>query len=136
MVTTGPSPAAAGEPITHLLTAPVTGTCTPGPTRLCLQDGRFAVEARWKAQGQEGTGQAVPLAGGDTGYFWFFDQNNVEVVLKVLDGRPVTGKFWVFYGALSDVEYTLTVTDTETGKVKTYTNPKGRLASVADTGAF
>jgi hypothetical protein len=39
-------------------------------------------------------------------------------------------------GLRSDVEYTLTVTDTETGEVKTYTNPGGRLASVADTGAF
>jgi len=54
----------------------------------------------------------------------------------VLDGRPLNDKFWVFYGALSSVEYTLTVTDTQTGVVKTYTNPSGRLASVADTGAF
>jgi hypothetical protein len=78
----------------------------------------------------------VPLAGGDTGYFWFFNPDNVEVVLKVLDGRPVNGKFWVFYGALSTVEYTLTVTDTETGQVRTFTNPAGRLASVAETSAF
>ena len=39
-------------------------------------------------------------------------------------------------GALSNIEYTLTVTDTQTGVEKTYTNPLGRLASVADTGAF
>jgi hypothetical protein len=42
----------------------------------------------------------------------------------------------VLYGALSDVEYTLTITDTMTGAVKTYTDPNGRLASVADTEAF
>ena len=64
------------------------------------------------------------------------DFDAIEVVLKVLDGRPVNGKFWVFYGALSNVEYTLTVTDTQTGVEKTYFNPLGRLASVADTGAF
>lgn len=111
--------------------------CVPSATRLCLGGGRFAVEARWKDfDGNSGTGKAIPLAGGDTGYFWFFDDDNVEVVLKVLDGRPVNGKFWVFYGALSSVEYTLTVTDTETGAVKTYQNPSGRLGSVADTGAF
>ena len=104
---------------------------TPGDER---QHGRGAEHERQRQQA--GTGQAVPLAGGDTGYFWFFDASNVEVVLKVLDGRTLNGKFWVFYGALSDVEYTLTVTDTETGTVKTYTNPKGRLASVADTRAF
>ena len=136
VVTLGPA-SEMGEAIVAGRTAAVTASCTPGSTRLCLQDGRFAVEARWKkADGTSGAGQTVPLGGGDTGYFWFFDASNVEVVLKVLDGRPLNGKFWVFYGALSDVEYTITVTDTETGAVKTYTNPKGRLASVADTGAF
>jgi hypothetical protein len=34
------------------------------------------------------------------------------------------------------VEYTVTVTDTQTGEINTYRNPSGRLASVADTGAF
>jgi hypothetical protein len=58
------------------------------------------------------------------------------VVLKVLDGTPVNGHHWVFYGALSSVEYTVTLTDTQTGEVNTYRNPSGRLASVADTGAF
>jgi ELWxxDGT repeat protein len=136
VMTTGPAPEL-GEAIVSARTTEATGICTPSATRLCLNGGRFAVEARWKDfQGKTGTGQAVPLGGGDTGYFWFFDASNVEVVLKVLDGRPLNNKFWVFYGALSNVEYTLTVTDTETGAVKTYTNPSGRLASVADTGAF
>jgi hypothetical protein len=57
-------------------------------------------------------------------------------VVKAVDGRPANGYFWVFYGALSDVEYTITVTDTVTGAAKTYTNPPGRLASVADVAAF
>ncbi len=71
-----------------------------------------------------------------TGAFWFFDSDNIELVVKVLDGRSVNGKFWVFYGALSNVEYTITVTDTLTGAVKTYFNPQGQLASVADTAGF
>jgi ELWxxDGT repeat protein len=112
------------------------GPCVESATRLCLNGGRFAVEASWKDfSGNSGTGQAVRLTG-DTGYFWFFHAANVELVLKVLDGRPANGKFWVFYGALSSVEYTVTVTDTATGKSKTYRNPSGRLASVADTAAF
>jgi ELWxxDGT repeat protein len=139
-LTFGPAPSAAKEAGTArpgaAATEPATA-CVPSATRLCLNDGRFAVEARWKDfEGNTGSGKAVTLAGGDTGYFWFFDEDNVEVVLKVLDGRPLNGKFWVFYGALSSVEYTLTVTDTVTGTVKTYTNPSGKLASVADTGAF
>ncbi|HVT57203.1 MAG TPA: ELWxxDGT repeat protein [Thermoanaerobaculia bacterium] len=110
--------------------------CQPGPTRLCLDGARFAVEAAWTdSNGRSGSGNAVGLASG-SGYFWFFDPGSVEVVLKVIDGRAVNGKFWLYYGALSDVGYTLTVTDTLTGAVKVYSNPAGQLASVADTSAF
>lgn len=42
----------------------------------------------------------------------------------------------MFYGALSNVEYAITVTDTETGAVKTYSNAQGEFASVGDTEAF
>jgi ELWxxDGT repeat protein len=137
-VTDGPAPqAGTGEAVVTTRTARVTEGCAPSSTRLCLNGGRFAVEARWKDfQGYTGAGRSVPLGGGDTGYFWFFDEGNVEVVLKVLDGRVLNGRFWVFYGALSNVEYTLTVTDTVTGVVKEYANPSGHLASVADTSAF
>jgi ELWxxDGT repeat protein len=112
------------------------GPCQPTEERLCLNNQRFAVEVAWKDfQGNTGKGKAFNLTA-DTGWFWFFDAANVEVVLKVLDGTPLNGKHWVFYGALSSVEYTITVTDTQTGAQKIYKNPSGKLASVADTGAF
>jgi hypothetical protein len=129
---TAPAPPAAA----HLGGGTATAGCTPAPDRLCLQGGRFAVTAAWQdPAGNSGAATMVPLTD-DTGYLWFFTAANVEVMLKVLDGRPVDGKFWVFYGALSNVAYTITVTDTATGAVRTYTNPAGNLASVADTGAF
>lgn len=113
------------------------GSCAVGPTTLCLLGGRFRVEVSWRvaSQGQNGVGHAVPMTS-DTGHFWFFSSSNVELVIKVLDGRSFNNKYWVFFGALSDVEYTITVTDTATGAVRTYSNPQGRLASVADTSAF
>jgi hypothetical protein len=112
--------------------------CTPGPTTLCLNDGRFQVSVAWRDfAGNTGLGQAVPLsADADTGYFWFFSPANVELVLKVLDGRGLNDRFWVFYGALSTVEYVITVTDTETGNSRTFFNPLGHSASVADTSAL
>lgn len=110
--------------------------CVADSRTLCLNNNRFALTTDWRtSSGSTGVGTAVPLSG-DTGYFWFFSESNVELVVKVLDGRPVNGKFWVFYGALSDVQYTITVRDTEKGTTKTYTNQQGKLASVADTSAF
>ena len=62
------------------------------------------------------------LLTGDTGTFWFFDSANVELVLKVLDGRVLNGHYWVFYGALSNVEYTIVVTAINT-EGETASNP-------------
>lgn len=112
-----------------------TGSCTPGAATLCLNGARFRVQVAWRALGTSGIGQAVPLTA-DAGYFWFFTSNNVELVVKVVDGRALNGRFWVFFGAMSDVEYTITVTDTQTGAIRTYQNPQGQLRSDADTSAF
>src|SRR6185312_13782443 len=115
-------------------TANVTGSCTAGSI-LCVAGNRFRATVTWKAGAAGGAAQAVSLSG-DTGYFWFSDPANVELMVKVLDGRTINGSFWVFYGALSNLEYTLTLTDTVTGKVKTYSNPSGQFASVGDITAF
>jgi hypothetical protein len=110
--------------------------CYPELERLCLNGSRFQAEVSWAVPGLgTGQGKAVPLTG-DTGAFWFFSSSNLELVVKVLDGRGINRHFWVFYGGLSDVEYTLTVTDTQTGVQETYHNPKGRLTSASDVTAF
>ena len=59
-------------------------------------------------------GNAVEITP-DTGYFWFFNQENVELLVKVLDGCMITDHWWVFAGGLTDVEVTLRVTDTQSG---------------------
>jgi hypothetical protein len=112
--------------------------CVPGANAVCFFD-RFRVEVNWRNQntGATGLGSVVPTGGtASTGSFWFFDADNVELVLKVLDGRTLNGKFWIFYGSLSDVEYWVRVTDTQTGKVKVYHNKPGSLAGLTDTAAF
>ena len=104
--------------------------------RDALPGGRFAVAARWRDfQDGSGSGVAVPLTN-DTGAFWFFDQENLELVVKVLDGTAVNGHYWVFYGALSNVAYTLEVTDTTSGRAVSYANPSGEFASAGDVEAL
>ncbi len=124
-------------PALHKIVRMSLGACAPDPTTLCLNSGRFKVEVSWRVpeRATNGVGRAVPMSS-DAGSFWFFNQANTELVVKVLDGRTVNGKFWFFSGALSNVEYTITVTDLTTGAVKTYFNPSGQLASFADTSAF
>ncbi len=110
--------------------------CVAGPTTLCLQGGRFHVEVAWADfAGNAGPGRTLPLTG-ESGAFWFFDAANVELVVKLLDGRAVNGKFWVFTASLTSVEFTLRVTDTETGRQRIYRNPSGNQASLGDTSAF
>lgn len=119
----------------HATTPPPPPSCGNGFT-LCLDAARFQVTVAWATtDGRAGPGHAISLSD-DTGYFWFFDNANVELVVKVLDGRGVNGHFWVFYGALSDVQYTITVTDTVTHIQRSYANPQSNLASFADTSAF
>jgi hypothetical protein len=94
------------------------------------------VEVDWRdRQDRTGLGMAELLTR-DTGYFWFFKETNVEVILKILDGQAINGHFWVFYGALSNVEYTIRITDLATGNTRTFFNPLSNLASVADIEAL
>ena len=111
--------------------------CVPSPTAACVGDGRFQIEADWldRASETRGRARAVPFTD-DTARFWFFDEDNIELVVKVLDGRVVNDDWWVFYGATSDVDYWVTVTDTWSGESKSYTNRRGNQCGVNDTSAF
>lgn len=127
-----PSPAAS------LQSDQTAGSCLPVATIFCAHDSRFLAQATFSAPTlgiSNASATAVSLTN-DSGYFWFFSPNNVELVVKVVDGRAFNGFFWVFVGALSDVAYEITVTDTQTGAVKTYANTAGNLRSFADTAAF
>jgi hypothetical protein len=117
---------------------PPTPPCVSGETTLCLGPAdRFRVEASFEDHhGASGAGRTVELTD-DTGYLWFFDAENVELVIKVLDGCAITGHWWVFAGGLTNVEVALTVTDTKAGAMKIYTNPlRSPFQPIQDTAAF
>ncbi len=104
---------------------------------VCLGGGRFRFEATWESQhdGRRGSGQMRRLTE-STGLATFFNADNVELVFKVLDGTEANGNHWVFYGGMTDLGYTLTVTDTQTGEVKSYRNEPGTTCGGGDTTAF
>jgi poly(3-hydroxybutyrate) depolymerase len=112
--------------------------CRGDATRLCLGGNRFEVRLDWRsADGQSGPGHVAPASTSDAGLFWFFAEDNWEMLVKVLDGCALNGKRWVFAAATTNVGFTLTVTDTATGAVWQRENPAGHAAApVQDTAAF
>ncbi|MBP9143385.1 MAG: hypothetical protein KBI44_02800 [Thermoanaerobaculia bacterium] len=119
-----------------LLLPPGTG-CTESGTALCLGADRFRIAVEWRDyQGRRGSGHAYPLTS-DSGLFWFFADTNLEVLVKVVDACAGFGRHWVYAAATTDVEYTLTATDTATGRSRTYFNPLGRRSpAITDSDAF
>ena len=114
--------------------AAATGSCQPSSSRLCLLGKRFAIDVDWRNQfsGQTGSGQASSLSD-LSGLFTFTDPRNVEILTKTLDFGD---RILFIYGSLSDLEYTIHVTDTVGGQVKTYTNAAGNFCGQIDDHAF
>jgi hypothetical protein len=124
-----------------------TAPCTPSSTVLCIDgspgDRRFRVNvgfATSQGGGASGSAQAIPLAplgADDGGLFTFFGASNPEMLLKILPGCTVNGRWWVFYAATTNVGFQVTVTDTQTGAVWSRTNLDLQAAApVQDTSAF
>jgi hypothetical protein len=114
---------------------------------LCLDDqpgdSRWQIEVSFQTQqgsGLAGSGHALSLASlgvSNGGLFWFFDHANPEILVKVLDACAIGNHFWVFYAATTNVGFTLTVTDTKTDLVRSYSNTDLTPAPpVQDTAAF
>ncbi len=90
----------------------------------------------WSGFGDNtGLGRAVADTS-DTGHFWYADAENVEMIVKVLDGTAINGHYWVYVGSLPNFEFTLTVTDNLRQTTRTYSNPLGQFASAGDITAF
>jgi hypothetical protein len=108
-----------------------------GADALCLRGSTYEVFATWTAaDGGGGVGHAVSL-GDESGYFWFFEPGNAEVVVKLLDGCPVNGHSWFFAAGMTNLAVTMTVWDLATGETRTYSSPAGAsFAPIIDTAAF
>ena len=112
------------------------GACD-NPTTLCVVGNRFQVTVNWtKSDGTVGTGTRVKLTD-ESGYFWFFDPNNIEMVVKVLNGCGLNDAYWVFAAGLTNVQVNWLVTDTLTGATFLGTNNQGTaFVPVQETQAF
>jgi hypothetical protein len=108
-------------------------SCRPDALDLCLDSRRFQVAATWMNQfdGTSGTARAIRSTD-STGFFYFTDPTNYELVVKILE---IDGAVKVFYTELTDLQFTISVTDTRDGTTKTYQNTPGDCGAI-DENAF
>jgi hypothetical protein len=104
---------------------------------LSLHQGRFGVQV---LRPSGGTAATVAL-GELSGYFWFYNGSDIEILIKILDRRAVNGHFWVFVASLTDQPFTLTVTDRSSCAgtkcaTRVYTGVAGVNRNFIDTAAF
>ena len=118
---------------------PVSSTCLPDTATGCALDDRFKIDVDWRdSAGASGPGQIA--SGGrflDGAEFFFLDPNNTDLLVQILDNCSQNDHFWVFLGSSTNVEFTVTVTDTAAGVTRPYFNPLGtQSAAITDTSAF
>jgi hypothetical protein len=120
---------------------PIHGGCFfanyPREKQTCQHE-RFAVRIR-NVTNHASDGQAVPVRFGsvDSSFFWFFNQTNFEVMVKVLNGCGVNGHWWVFFAATTNQGFQVQVGDGISQLVRTYNRSLGPpSAATTDTQAF
>ena len=116
---------------------PAAVLCESGPTALCLQDGRYRVTLDWSAS--DGAAAAARVSAAQTaeaGLFFFFTPENLEVLVKVLDGCDVNGHHWVSAASATDMGLDLVVSDVRSGAERRYVKAAGEPEAFTDTSAF
>ncbi len=78
------------------------------------------------------------LGSRQSGLLYFFDRDNAEVLIKVLDACAVNGHRWVFVAPVTTLAFNLRVEETATGKSWTHRNPRGggTATTKSDVTAF
>lgn len=100
-----------------------------------LNSGRFEVEVDWTSDTGTGKGSSI-LATDDSASFFFFDSSNMDLLVRVLNSCNINDRYWVFASSTADVEYTITVTDTNTRTAESFNSLGTAAPSISDTEAF
>ena len=111
--------------------------CEPGETAAVLSGGYEVRMCFEMPSGARVDASNYHLESTASGLLYFFDRDNVEVLVKVLDGCAINGHRWVFAAPVTDLAFNLEITEQATGRAFTHRNPRGTTAATAgDTAAF
>ena len=74
----------------------------------------------------------------DTAIFGFGNPQAIEAVVRLQDTRPFANRIDVYFGGMTDIEFTVTVIDRQTGTTRQYFKPAGLSSGVGavDRGSF
>ena len=125
-------------PVSHTagVSAGAETDCTPEGPVLALKGGYGVSMCYETAEGETGWAVDWELDSQQSGLLYFFDRNNVEVLIKVLDACAENGHRWVFVAPVTDLAFNLHVVS-PTGELWTHRNRLGQTAdTAADTSAF
>jgi len=124
-------------------TAPITVTAAGVLRLIAAHPFDLTLSARDPRTGNSGTG--VVLGQNDVyGYFALptlsGNAGNPELIVKMVDASGIGQNYWVFYGTMTDLEFTLSVREASTGIVKTYSKDLSgdptKESGQFDTGGF
>ncbi len=98
----------------------------------------ISIDAVDPSNGNPSPAQAIAISD-RFGWFSFpgltHDPGNPEVTVKVLEA-PTFGHYWIFWSAMTSLEYTMTVRDIGTGQVQVYTKDGPSACGGWDTESF
>ncbi|MBZ0089283.1 MAG: hypothetical protein K8H90_02780, partial [Thermoanaerobaculia bacterium] len=104
--------------------------CVPSAANACLLGGRFQVNVAYTTESSAGIGQVMSFNGAraesdQSAFFYFFDNANFEMGVKMVDACSFNDSFWVFVSGLTNQGYAVTILDTFTGQSRAYPNILG-----------
>ena len=110
--------------------------CVPEGPGVILEDGHRVDMCFALPDGEIRQARDWGLPRRSTALLHFFERDNAEVLVKVLDGCAVNGHRWVFAAPVTTLAFNLTVTAPD-GRTWNHDNQHGDTALAAsDTAAF
>lgn len=104
---------------------------------LCLDGGRFEASVDWHRPSAEGNRRVMLPEAPRSGLFSVSESAGPQLLVNVVDGCKVNGHYWLYFATVADVELTVRVRDTQTGRTWAWFNPAGSVqAPVRDVEAF
>jgi plastocyanin len=120
------------------------GAAAPCDARraLCLENGRFEATVEWRPSEAEAGREAKRVTLSETqgpggGLFSFSPEDGPRLLLDVSNRCAENGHYRLDFAAVTDIEFTVKVRDTQTGRTWLYFNPDGNVpTSISDVDAF